>query len=239
MGRIFEKRKDRMFARWAKTAKAFTKLGKEIAISVKLGGGDPDNNPRLRMAIQTARSLNMPKDRIEAAIKRASSRDEAELAEISYEGYAPYGVAIFVEAATDNPTRTVANVRNITTKHGGKLATTGALDFVFDRKGVFKIATPAGDLDDFELEMIDYGLEEIFEAEDGLLLYSSFKQFGDLQKALEAKQVEVKSAIPQRLPTSYVAVTAEQEAEIQKMIDKLEDDDDVQSVFSNMQSSAE
>ncbi|MFO0416713.1 MAG: YebC/PmpR family DNA-binding transcriptional regulator [Pseudomonadota bacterium] len=239
MGRIFEKRKDRMFARWAKTAKAFTKLGKEIAISVKLGGGDPDNNPRLRMAIQTARSLNMPKDRIEAAIKRASSRDEAELAEISYEGYAPYGVAIFVEAATDNPTRTVANVRNIITKHGGKLATTGALDFVFDRKGVFKIATPAGDLDDFELEMIDYGLEEIFEAEDGLLLYSSFKQFGDLQKALEAKQVEVKSAIPQRLPTSYVAVTAEQEAEIQKMIDKLEDDDDVQSVFSNMQSSAE
>jgi YebC/PmpR family DNA-binding regulatory protein len=239
MGRIFEKRKDRMFARWAKTAKAFTKLGKEIAISVKLGGGDPDNNPRLRMAIQTARSLNMPKDRIEAAIKRASSRDEAELAEISYEGYAPYGVAIFVEAATDNPTRTVANVRNIITKHGGKLATTGALDFVFDRKGVFKIATPAGDLDDFELEMIDHGLEEIFEAEDGLLLYSSFKQFGDLQKALESRQIEVKSAIPQRLPTSYVAVTPDQEAEIQKMIDKLEDDDDVQSVFSNMQSTAE
>ena len=239
MGRIFEKRKDRMFARWAKTAKAFTKLGKEIAISIKLGGADPDGNPRLRMAIQTARSLNMPKDRIEAAIKRASSRDEAELSEISYEGYAPHGVALFVEAATDNGTRTVANVRNIITKHGGKLATTGALDFVFDRKGVFKIATPPGDLDDFELEMIDHGLEEIFEADDGLLLYSSFKQFGDLQKALEEKQIEVKSASSQRVPTNYVKVTAEQEAEIQKMIDKLEDDDDVQSVFTNMQSIAE
>jgi YebC/PmpR family DNA-binding regulatory protein len=235
MGRIFEKRKDRMFARWAKTAKAFTKLGKEIAISVKLSGPDPDNNPRLRMAIQTARSLNMPKDRIEAAIKRASSRDEAELNEIVYEAYAPHGVAMFVETATDNPTRTIANVRNIITKHGGKMATTGALEYVFDRKGVFKIATPEGDLDDFELEMIDHGLEEIFATEDGLLLYSSFKQFGDLQKALEARGVEVKSAAPQRMANNFVAVTEEQEAEIQKMVDRLEEDDDVQTVFTNMQ----
>jgi YebC/PmpR family DNA-binding regulatory protein len=235
MGRIFEKRKDRMFARWAKTAKAFTKLGKEIAISVKLGGTDPANNPRLRMAIQTARSLNMPKDRIEAAVKRASSKDAADLAEITYEGFAPHGVAIFVEAATDNATRTVANVRNIITKHGGNLATTGALDYVFDRKGVFKISTPKGDIDEFELNLIDHGLEEIFEADDGLLLYSSFRQFGDLQKALDAQGVEVNSATPQRIPTSYVAVSAEQEAEIQKMIDKLEEDDDVQSVFHNMQ----
>jgi transcriptional/translational regulatory protein YebC/TACO1 len=217
MGRIFEKRKDRMFARWAKTAKAFTKLGKEIAISVKLGGTDPANNPRLRMAIQTARSLNMPKDRIEAAVKRASSKDAADLAEITYEGFAPHGVAIFVEAATDNATRT------------------GALDYVFDRKGVFKISTPKGDIDEFELNLIDHGLEEIFEADDGLLLYSSFRQFGDLQKALDAQGVEVNSATPQRIPTSYVAVSAEQEAEIQKMIDKLEEDDDVQSVFHNMQ----
>ncbi len=239
MGRIFEKRKDRMFARWAKTAKAFTKLGKEIAISVKLSGPDPDNNPRLRMAVQTARSLNMPKDRIEAAVKRASSRDEADLAEISYEGFAPHGVGLFVETATDNATRTVANVRNIITKHGGNLATTGALEYIFDRKGVFKIATPKGDLDEFELDMIDHGLEEIFEADDGLLLYSSFKQFGDLQKALEARGVEVKSAAPQRIPASFVKVSAEQEAEIQKLIDKLEEDDDVQSVFHNMQSEAE
>jgi YebC/PmpR family DNA-binding regulatory protein len=235
MGRIFEKRKDRMFARWAKTAKAFTKLGKEIAISVKLSGPDPDNNPRLRMAIQTARSLNMPKDRIEAAVKRASSRDEAELNEITYEAYAPHGVAMFIETATDNPTRTIANVRNIVTKHGGKMATTGALEYVFDRKGVFKIATPDGDMDDFELEMIDHGLEEIFAADDGLLLYSSFKQFGDLQKALESRGVEVKSAAPQRMANNFVAVTEEQEAEIQKMVDRLEEYDDVQTVFTNMQ----
>jgi YebC/PmpR family DNA-binding regulatory protein len=239
MGRIFEKRKDRMFARWAKTAKAFTKLGKEIAISVKLGGADPDNNPRLRMAVQTARSLNMPKDRIEAAIKRASSKDQADLNEISYEGFAPHGVGLFVETATDNPTRTVANVRNIITKHGGNLATTGALEYIFERKGVFKVALPKGDLDEFELEMIDHGLEEIFEAEDGLLLYSSFKQFGDLQKALETKSVEVKSATAQRIPSTYITVTAEQEAEIQKLIDRLEEDDEVQSVFHNMQSAAD
>lgn len=235
MGRIFEKRKDRMFARWAKTAKAFTKLGKEISISVKLSGADPDNNPRLRMAIQTARSLNMPKDRIEAAIKRASSRDEAELNEITYEAYAPHGVAMFIETATDNPTRTIANVRNIVTKHGGKMATTGALEYVFDRKGVFKVVTPQGDLDDFELEMIDHGLEEIFAADDGLLLYSSFKQFGDLQKALEVRGVEVKSAAPQRMANNFVVVNEEQEAEIQKMVDRLEEDDDVQTVFTNMQ----
>lgn len=235
MGRIFEKRKDRMFARWAKTAKAFTKLGKEIAISVKLSGPDPDNNPRLRMAIQTARSLNMPKDRIEAAIKRASSRDEAELNEINYEAYAPYGVAMLIETATDNPTRTIANVRNIVTKHGGKMAVTGSLERTFNRMGVFKIAAPDGDLDDFELEMIDHGLEEIFAADDGLLLYSSFKQFGDLQKALESRGVEVKSAAPQRMANNFVAITEEQEIEIQKIIDRLEEDDDVQTVFTNMQ----
>jgi YebC/PmpR family DNA-binding regulatory protein len=235
MGRIFEKRKDRMFARWAKTAKAFTKLGKEIAIAVKLSGPDPSTNPRLRMAMQTARSLNMPKDRIEAAIKRASSKDEADLAEISYEGFAPHGVALFIEAATDNATRTVANVRNIITKHGGNLATSGALEYIFTRKGVFKIAAPPGDMDEFELDLIDHGLEEIFQADDGLLLYSSFQSYGDLQRALDAKGVEIKSATSQRIPTSHVTVTPEQEAEIQKIIEKLEEDDDVQSVFHNMQ----
>ena len=235
MGRIFEKRKDRMFARWAKTAKAFTKLGKEIAISVKLGGTEPNTNPRLRMAIQTARSLNMPKDRIEAAIKRASSKDEADLNEITYVGFAPHGVGLFIETATDNATRTVANVRNILTKHEGNLATSGALEYIFDRKGVFKITAPAGDLDELELEMIDHGLEEIFETEDGLMIYSNFKQFGDLQRALESKGVEVKSATSQRIPNTFVKVTPEQEAEIQRMIEKLEEDDDVQNVFHNMQ----
>ena len=235
MGRIFEKRKDRMFARWAKTAKAFTKLGKEIAISVKLGGPEPTTNPRLRMAMQTARSLNMPKDRIEAAVNRASSKDQLDLNEITYEGFAPHGVGLFIEAATDNPTRTVANVRNILVRHEGNLATTGALDYIFARKGIFKIAQPTGDLEELELEMIDHGLEDIFEADDGLLLYSNFKQFGDLQKALEARGVEVKSASSQRIPMSHVKVTTEQEQEIQKIIDRLEEDDDVQSVFHNMQ----
>lgn len=235
MGRIFEKRKDRMFARWAKTAKAFTKLGKEIAIAVKLGGPEPASNPRLRMAVQTARSLNMPKDRIEAAINRASAKDAAELNELAYEAFAPHGVGLYIEVATDNATRTVANVRNIVSKNGGNLATSGALDYIFDRKGVFKIVPPAGDMDELELELIDHGLEDIFEADDGLLLYSNFKQFGDLQKVLESRSVEVKSAAPQRIPMSYVKVTPDQEQEIQKLIDRLEEDDDVQSVFHNMQ----
>lgn len=234
MGRIFEKRKDRMFARWAKTAKAFTKVGKEIAIAVKLGSSDPAANPRLRMAIQTARALNMPKDRIEAAIKRASSKDEASLHEVIYEGYAPHGVAIVVETATNNPTRTVANVRTIITHHGGTLGTSGSLGYLFGRRGAFTIAPPSSDLDELELELIDHGLEDIFESEDGLLLYSSFENFGAVQKALEGKKIEVKSAGLQRYPLTTVAVSAAQEAEIEQLIGELEEDDDVQHVYHNM-----
>jgi len=234
MGRIFEKRKARMFARWAKNAKAFTKLGKEIALAVKLGGGDPAGNPRLRMAIQTARSLNMPKDRIEAAINRASSKDQASLHEVVYEGYGPHGVAILVETATDNPTRTVANVRSIFNRWDGSMGTTGSLDFVFQRKGVFSIGTPPGDMDEFELYLIDHGLEDLFEAEDGFLVYSTFADFGTLQKALEEKKVEVKSASPQRIPLSSVELSKEQEEEVQKLIDALEEDDDVQHVYHNI-----
>jgi len=239
MGRIFEKRKDRMFARWAKTAKAFTKLGKELAIAVKLGGPDPDSNPRLRMAFQTARSLNMPKDRIESAIKRASAKEANELAEISYEGFGPHGVGIFVEAATDNPTRTVANVRNIFAKNGGNLATNGALEYIFTRKGVFKIGIPSGDLDEFELDLIDHGLEDIFETDDGLLLYTSFNHFGDLQKRLETVGADVKSAGLQRSPNSFVTISPTQEEEVTKLVERLEEDDDVQSVFHNMQHESE
>ena len=235
MGRIFEKRKDRLFARWAKTAKAFTKVGKEIAIAVKLGSADPAANPRLRMAIQTARGLNMPKDRIEAAIKRASSKDEASLQEVIYEGYAPHGIAIVVETATNNPTRTVANVRTIITHHGGTLGTSGSLDYLFGRRGAFTIAAPPGDLDEFELEMIDHGLEDIFEAEEGLLLYTSFENFGSLQKALEAKKIELKSAGLQRYPLTTMKISPEQEAEIEKLIGELEEDDDVQHVYHNME----
>lgn len=224
-----------MFARWAKNAKAFTKLGKEIAIAVKLSGPDPDNNPRLRMAVQTARSLNMPKDRIEAAIKRASSKDEAALEEITYEAYGPSGVAIFVETATNNGTRTVANVRNVITRYGGNLATTGALDFVFSRQGFFKVAKPAGDLDELELELIDYGLDEMFETEDGdLLIYVGFSHFGEMQKFLEGKKLELKAAGLQRVAANLVDPPADKIEDLRKIIDGLEEDDDVQHVYHNM-----
>jgi YebC/PmpR family DNA-binding regulatory protein len=234
MGRIFEKRKDRMFARWAKNAKAFTKIGKEVAIAVRLGGGDPNGNPRLRMAISTARALNMPKDRIEAAIKRATSKDEAMLQEVTYEGYAPHGVALIIQTATDNPTRTVANVRSILTHSGGTLGTTGSLDYIFGRRGVFLVTPPTGNLDDLELDLIDHGLEDIFETEEGLMLYSSFENFGALQQALEARKVEVKSAALQRFPISTIAVESNHESDIDSLINELEEDDDVQHVYHNM-----
>lgn len=234
MGRIFEKRKDRMFARWAKNAKAFTKLGKEIAIAVKLGGAEPTNNPRLRAAIQTARSLNMPKDRIEAAIKRVASKEGAALQEVNYDGYGPHGVAVVVETATDNATRTVANVRNLFNRWHGAMGTSGSLDYLFDRKGVFTTARPQGDMDEFELDLIDHGLEELFETENGLMLYSSFADFHDLQKALEGRGLEIQSASLQRIPKNYIDVTPEQEADIEKLISALDEDDDVQHVYHNM-----
>lgn len=234
MGRIFEKRKERMFARWSKNAKAFTKIGKEIAIAVKLGGPDPNNNPRLRMAVQNSKALNMPKDRVEAAIKRATAKDQADLNEVTYEGYGPHGIAIVVETATDNPTRTVANVRSIFNKHGGSLGTTGSLDYMFERRGAFKIARPAGDLDELELDLIDHGLEEMEEAEDFLVLYSKLENFGSLQKALEAKGLEVQSAAPQRFPNTLLNVSQDQEKEVLELIEALESDDDVQHVYHSM-----
>ena len=234
MGRIFEKRKDRMFARWAKNAKAFTKLGKEIALAVKLGGPDPQTNPRLRMAVQTARSLNMLKDRIESAIKRASSKDEASLSEVVYEGYAPHGIALIVETATNNPTRTVANVRGIITHHGGTMATAGALNYLFNRRGAFAVTPPKGDFDEIELALIDHGLEDIFESDDSLLLYSSFEHFGALQKALEEHKLELKSAALQRYPNNFIELSGAQAKEVETLVNELEEDDDVQNVYHNM-----
>lgn len=235
MGRIFEKRKDRMFARWAKTSKAFTKIGKEIAIAVKLGGPDPAGNPRLRMAIQTARSHNMPKDRIENAIKKASSKDESGLDELYYEAYGPHGVAIFIETATNNPTRTVANVRMVLNKFGGSLASEGALNFVFTRQGVFKIAKPKLDIEELELELIDRGLIDMFESDDDdLLIYVEFSGFGETQKLLEEKGIEVRSAGLHRIALTSVELSGENQAQVQKVIDLLEDDDDVQHVYHNM-----
>jgi YebC/PmpR family DNA-binding regulatory protein len=234
MGRIFEKRKVRMFARWSKTAKAFTKLGKEIAIAVKLNGPDPDGNARLRNAINTARALNMPKDRIESAIKRAVSRDEADLQELTYEAYGPHGVALVIETATNNPTRTISNVRSIITHNGGSMASSGALDFIFQRRGVFTIGAVKGDMDEFELNLIDAGLEDIFESEEGFLLYSTFENFGALQRALEEAKVEIKSAGLQRVPLSTIELAGSNSAELDALLALLEEDDDVQHVFHNM-----
>jgi len=235
MGRIFEKRKHKMFARFARMSKAFNRIGREIEIAVKAGVADPKDNPRLRLAIQNAKSVNMPKDRVEAAIKRASSKDTSGYQEIVYEGYAPHGIAVMVECATDNPTRTVANLRHIFTRAGGTLGTTGSISFMFERKGVFKL--PAGSIksvDDFELEMIDFGLEELVQDENEVYLYTSFQDFGRMHKMLEEKGIEGVTTELQYLPTTTKELSDAQAAEVKDVLDKLEEDDDVLSVFHTM-----
>jgi YebC/PmpR family DNA-binding regulatory protein len=234
MGRIFEKRKHKIFARMDKMSKAFTKIGKEIAIAVKQGGADPNNNPRLRVAIQNAKGVNMPKDRVEAAIKRATSKEEKDLSEVTYEGYGPHGIAIMVDCATDNPTRTVANLRMYFDRSGGALGKSGSVEFMFDRKGVFKLDKNAIKLEDIELDLIDLGAEEIQEAEDGILVYTSFQDFGTMQKGLEEKGLAVISSEVQRIPTTTKELSDEQIDEVLKLIEKLEEDDDVQNVYHNM-----
>lgn len=234
MGRAFELRRGRKEKRWGKMSKAFTRLGKEIAISVKIGGGDPAGNPRLRVAIQNAKGVNMPKDRIEAAIKRASSRDEKDFQEIVYEGYAPNGIAIVMECATDNPTRTVANIRHYLTKVGGSLATAGSLDFLFERQGVFVMNAEGINLEELELELIDFGAEEIAQDEDEIYVYTSFQDFIGMQRALEERGIAVTSADVQRIPTNTVELTEEQAEVVNNLIEKIEEDEDVQAVFHNM-----
>lgn len=234
MGRIFETRKHKMFARWSKMAKGFTKMGKEIAIAVKQNGPDPNSNPRLRTAMQNAKSINMPKDRIDAAIKRASEKGTGNFEELTYEGYGPYGVAILVECATDNPTRTVANVRMYFTRNEGALGTKGSLDFIFTRKGIFRLAAANLNREELELELIDFGAEEIVEEDGELVIYTQFSDFGKMQKALEEKKINVISAEKLRIPNSYIEVSEEQEAELNKMIGLMEEDDDVQAVYHNM-----
>jgi YebC/PmpR family DNA-binding regulatory protein len=235
MGRIFEKRKHKMFARFDRMAKAFTRIGKEIAIAVKQGGPNPDNNPRLRMAIQNAKGVNMPKDRVENAIKRASSRDEKNFEEVVYEGYGPHAVAIVVETATDNPTRTVANVRMHFSRGNGTLGKTGSLDFLFERKGVFKIAKDNVNVDELELELIDHGLEDLAVDENEIYIYTAFNDFGAMSKALEEKGINVISAEKQRIPNNYVEVADEAaQEEVIKLVESLEEDDDVQHVYHNM-----
>ncbi|MDR1543112.1 MAG: YebC/PmpR family DNA-binding transcriptional regulator [Prevotellaceae bacterium] len=235
MGRAFEFRKARKFKRWGNMARVFTKLGKEITIAVKESGPYPENNPRLRVLIQTARKENMPKENVERAIKKATDKDFSDYKEMNYEGYAPFGIAIFVETATDNTTRTVANVRSYFNKFGGSLGTTGSLEFLFDHKCVFNIKYKDGvSLDDLELELIDYGIDEIAEDEGEIVLYGEFAQNSNIQKYLEENGFEITKSEFVRIPNDTKNVTPEQAEQINKLIERLEDDDDVQNVFHNM-----
>jgi YebC/PmpR family DNA-binding regulatory protein len=239
MGRIFEVRKATMFARWDRMAKQFTRVGKEIVIAVKAGGPDPATNPALRRCFQNARSVGMPKDRVEAAIKRAQGKDTANYEEILYEGYAPHGVALVVETATDNHVRTVANVKAIFNKGGGALGNSGSVSFQFKKMGVFKLKPEGLSTDDLELELIDFGLEELGEgsAENGdpiLVVRSGFTDFGNMQSALEEKGITPISAELEWIPTTTVPVTDEQAEDVSKLIEKLEQDEDVTKVFHNM-----
>ena len=234
MGRAFEYRKERIFRRNSTLSRLFTKYGKEIAIAVKAGGPNPETNPKLRAVIQNAKQDNMPKENIERAIKRAASKEQEDLKEMVYEGYAPHGVAILIETATDNPTRTVANSRSCFNKFGGTLGTSGMLDYIFERKCRFKIKKGNFDLEEFELEMIDYGVDEMFEVEDGIVMYAPFQQFGAIQKQLEAKKMEILNAEFIRIPKELKELTPEQAADVEKLIDKIEEDEDVQRVYHNM-----
>lgn len=234
MGRVFEKRKYKMFARYDKMAKGFTRIGKEIAIAIKLGGGDPAGNSRLRVAIQNAKGLNMPKDRIDAAIKRATSKDATNLEEVVYEGKGPFGVAILCECATDNPTRTVANVRMNFNRNSGELGKTGSLDYLFERKGVFRIKKGDLNLEELEMDLIDFGADEIESDDEEIVVYTAFTDFGTMQKALESKKMEIISSELERIPNSTVELTDEQIEEVMVLVTKLEEDDDIQTVYHNM-----
>lgn len=240
MGRAFEFRKERKFKRWAKMAVQFTRLGKEIAMAVKEGGPSPESNSRLRTAIQNAKAVNMPKDRVEAAIKRASDKDSKGYEEHVYEGYGPHGVPILIETATDNTNRTVANIRSYFTKSGGTLGKTGSLDFIFQRKSVFRFpASEDLDSDELELELIDGGLEELYlesdeEGNDIVVVQTSFEDFGNMQRLLEEKGIVISSAKLERISLSHTEIDEEAAADVLKLVDKLEEDDDVQAVYHNM-----
>lgn len=235
MGRAFEYRKARKLKRWGNMSRTFTRIGKEITIAAKAGGPDPSTNPRLRALMQNAKAANMPKDTVERAIKKATEKDSSDYKEIVYEGYGPYGIAIVVEAATDNNTRTVANVRSYFNKHGGNLGTQGSLAFLFDHKSVFKIKPKDGmDLEELELELIDYGVDELEADEEEIVAYGAFEEFANIQKYLEENGYEIVSAEFERIPHELKEVTDEQRAQIEKLLDKFEDDEDVQNVFHNM-----
>lgn len=221
--------------RWDQMAKTFSRIGKDIAIAVKEGGPDPDTNSKLRAVIQNAKAANMPKDNVERAIKKASSKDAGDYKEVLFEGYGPHGIAVLVETATDNNKRTVANIRSYFSKYGGSLGTSGSVSFMFDHTCQFKIAMKEGlDLEELELEFIDYGAEEVFEDEDGIMIYGSFENYGSLQSALEEQGFEIISSGFERIPQNTKKLTEEEEADVDKLLEKIEEDDDVQNVYHSM-----
>ena len=236
MGRAFEYRKARKLKRWGNMAKTFTKLGKEIMIAVKDGGPDPHSNSKLRVLIQNAKAANMPKENVERAIKKATSKDMENYAEVVYEGYGPFGIAVIVETATDNTTRTVANVRSYFNKFGGSLGTSGSVDYMFEHKCMFKIKSKEGlDLEELELEMIDYGVQEIFSEEEGeIIIYGDFESFGPIQKYLEENEFEIITAEFERIPSDTKELNQEQVEKIEKLLERFEEDDDVTNVYHNM-----
>ncbi|WP_266366902.1 YebC/PmpR family DNA-binding transcriptional regulator [Tellurirhabdus rosea] len=236
MGRAFEYRKARKFKRWGMMAKTFTKIGKDIALAVKSGGPDPESNGRLRAIIQNAKAANMPKENVERAIKKASSKEQEDYKEITYEGYAPHGVAVVIETATDNHNRTVANIRSYFNKLGGSLGTSGMLDFMFDRKCVFRIAAADVDLEELELEMIDYGADELMLDEESgeIVIYGDFTAFGAIQKFLEEKKFDIRQAEFERIANDYKELSEEEAADVEKLLEKIEEDEDVLNVYHNM-----
>ena len=235
MGRAFEYRRAAKEARWDKMSKVFPKLAKAITVAAKEGGTEPDMNPKLRAAIAAAKAQNMPKDNIDAAIKRANGKDSADIKTIFYDGKGAHGVQIIVECATDNPTRTVANVKAIFSKNGGEILPSGSLNFMFTRKSVFELDMPAKELDEIELELIDFGLTEI-EEEDGVLyIYGDYASFGTLSEGIEKMGLETKKASLQYIANSPISLNEEQMSEVEKLLDKLEDDDDVQAVYTNIE----
>ena len=237
MGRAFEFRKGRKLKRWAAMSKAFTRIGKDIVMAVKEGGPDPTSNSRLRAVIQNAKAVNMPKDNIERAIKRASDKSLGDFKEVLFEGYAPHGIAILIETATDNNTRTVANIRSYFNKCDGSLSTSGSVSFMFDHTCNFRIAPENIDIEELELELIDHGVEEIFEDEDGILIYAPFENFGEIQSYLEKHKIEILSSGFERIPQITKKLTAEQMADVEKLLEKIEEDDDVQNVYHTMDES--
>jgi len=248
MGRAFEFRKARKMKRWSAMSKAFTRIGKDIVMAVKEGGPDPDSNSRLRAVIQNAKAVNMPKDNVERAIKKASEKDQGDFKEVIFEGYAPHGIAILVETATDNNNRTVANVRSYFSKCDGSLGTSGSVVFMFDHTCNFKIKAENLDLEELELELIDYGVEEIFEDTDEdengeeqnyILIYAPFESFGNIQSYLENNSIEIISSGFERIPQVNKTLNTEQAADVEKLLEKLEEDDDVQNVYHTMEESTE